>query len=644
MKPIASNKHKLFAAFIFIFCFGCIGESHAQERQTLDNYTRATLILDIAKYVNYDAGLDDLEKFRITVMDSDDDFYWPLARMAAERKTIQGIPVEVTLAPRPSMIKESQVVYLNSEDGYKIKEILWEIEGQNTLLVSEGYPFRESMINFLVVDGKPRFEANEQLMKEYGLSVDALFLAQAIKTQEDWEQLYEATDEELQVEKEITHQQELVILEQDSMIRSQVERLKELGSEIIARAKELENKNEALQAAEKELEQKNLAIAQREEEMKRQRGIIASQQMEVAEKAQVLMNQREEIRASEKVIAAREAQILENEERISLQLEAIQKQKLMIYAAILAMVLLLGLAYFIFVNYRNKKRANELLEVKNRKITAQRDEIEAQKVLAESQRDQIAYQKKHITDSIHYAQKIQSAILPSLELFTDALEHFVLYKPRDIVSGDFYWVDKIDQKQVIIAADCTGHGVPGAFMSMLGVTLLNEIILNRNILSPEKVLENLRAMVIDSLGQVGSDVELKDGMDMTVTVLDFEADKLYFAGANNPLYHIRNGVLTQYKGDKMPVAIHERMDDFRLVTIDMKKGDTFYTFSDGYVDQFGGPKQKKFLSKNFREALLKLQDLDMMAQGKRLDDIFEDYRDGIEQVDDVVVIGVRYAG
>jgi serine phosphatase RsbU (regulator of sigma subunit) len=131
-------------------------------------------------------------------------------------------------------------------------------------------------------------------------------------------------------------------------------------------------------------------------------------------------------------------------------------------------------------------------------------------------------------------------------------------------------------------------------------------------------------------------------MDMTVTLIDFEHDKLYFAGANNPLYHVRNGKLTQLKGDKMPVAIHERMDTFQRATIDLQKGDSFYTFSDGYVDQFGGPKQKKFLSKNFRKVLLEIQHLDMIDQGKKLDSIFEEYREGIEQVDDVVVIGVRY--
>jgi len=600
----------------------------AQDKQELDDNTRATLILDIAKYVEYNEAFDNQKNFTITVLDNDDSFYWPLERMAVERKFIQGKPILVNLVPRPGMLKEAQVIYFNSKNEYKIKEVLKQIEGWNTLLITEGYPFRESMINFVVVDGKPRFEANEEMMVEHGLSVDVLFLAHAIKTRDDWEQLYDVTDEELQEEKEVTRQQRVVIAEQDSMIQAQLARLRALGDEILKKEKELEEKIRTLLNRDRELTEKNRAIEQQEREIGIQKKTIADQQQEVAEQKTILAEQLMEIGQREELIAARDVQIRENEERIAFQLEAIQKQKLVIIAAIVALLLLLGLAYFIFVNYKNKKRANELLEEKNIKITAQRD--------------QIAYQKKHITDSIHYAQKIQRAILPSMELFTDEIDHFVLYKPRDIVSGDFYWVDKVDNKQVIIAADCTGHGVPGAFMSMLGVSLLNEIIRNRNILEPHKVLNNLRSMVIDSLGQGQVGTEVKDGMDMTVTVIDFDNDKLYFAGANNPLYHIRNGELTQYRADKMPVAIHEVMDQFNLVTVDLEKGDTFYTFSDGYVDQFGGPKQKKFLSKNFRTLLLEIQDMDMIDQGKRLDEVFEEYRADVEQVDDVVVIGVRY--
>lgn len=632
----------LSAGSIFCLLLACVSPANSQEQQEMNDNTRATLILDIAKYVEYDDSFDGMNSFSITVLDRNDQFYWPLERMAGERQFVQGKPIQVYLVPRPNMIKETQVIYVNSKNDYNLKEVLKAIEGSNTLLVTEGYPFKESMINFLVVDGQPRFEANEELMNEYGLKVDPLFLAQAIKTREDWEQLYEVTDEELQVEKEVTRQQRIVIAEQDSMIQAQIARLKALGEEILKKERELEEKIRLLLTKEGELETKNRQIDEKEKLIGEQQQEIRKQQEEVAAQSKVLKEQEQEITERESLIVERDTQIAEQDSQIRLQLEALQKQKIVIIAGIIALVLLLGLAYFIYINYRNKKRANALLEEKNVEITAQRDEIAQQKEIAESQRDQIAYQKKHITDSIEYAQKIQTAILPSLELFSDNIEHFVLYKPRDIVSGDFYWVDRVDHLQIIITADCTGHGVPGAFMSMLGVSLLNEIVHNRKTLAPQEILNNLRSMVIDSLGQHESGTEVKDGMDMTVTVIDFEKDKLYFAGANNPLYHIRNGELTIYKPDKMPVSIHEVMEEFHLDTIELKKGDTFYTFSDGYVDQFGGPKQKKFMSKNFKRVLLELQDLDMITQGKRLDEIFEEYRADVEQIDDVVVIGVRY--
>jgi serine phosphatase RsbU (regulator of sigma subunit) len=194
---------------------------------------------------------------------------------------------------------------------------------------------------------------------------------------------------------------------------------------------------------------------------------------------------------------------------------------------------------------------------------------------------------------------------------------------------------------VIIAADCTGHGVPGAFMSMLGVSLLNEIVLNEKITRPDEILNKLRDKIIEALKQEKEGV-IKDGMDMTVCVLDSQKSTLLFSGANNPLYHIRDGELNQIRGDKMPVAIHEVMNSFTLHEIQLEKGDTFYTFSDGYADQFGGPAQKKFLAKNFRKLLLEIQDKTMIEQGIHLDLSFETYRDDVEQIDDVVVIGVQY--
>lgn len=325
-----------------------------------------------------------------------------------------------------------------------------------------------------------------------------------------------------------------------------------------------------------------------------------------------------------------------------MQLEAIEKQRLFLYFVLLALLLVSFLGYYIYRGYKIKKEANIRLEDKNRTISLQKDEIEMQRDIAAAQRDQIAYQKKHITDSIMYAKRIQAALMPSLELFSDKLEHFILYKPLAIVSGDFYWVSSKDSQQVIISADCTGHGVPGAFMSMLGVTLLNEIVNGKQIFMPDQIIENLRQGVIKSLNQDIEEDTVKDGMDIAVCLVDFDKNILWFSGANCPLYLVRKGELAHYRGDKMPVAIHYRMQPYTLHKINIKKGDTFYIFSDGFADQFGGPKQKKFMSNQLKATLVEMQGKPMLEQGERLSEIFENWRGDNPQVDDVTFIGIRY--
>jgi len=178
-------------------------------------------------------------------------------------------------------------------------------------------------------------------------------------------------------------------------------------------------------------------------------------------------------------------------------------------------------------------------------------------------------------------------------------------------------------------------------MSMLGVSFINEIVVNKGIFQPDQILNNLRDDVIRSLKQTKEDGGVKDGMDMCVCLLDLDKKSLQFAGANNPLWLISGGELTEIKGDKMPVAVHEKMNPYTNHWVDLKKGDTFYIFSDGFVDQFGGPNQKKFLSKNFRKVLCALQGKSMLVQGAELDKAFEEWRKDVEQIDDVTVIGVR---
>ena len=605
------------------------------QKSVFDNSTRALYILDISKYVEWDDNIQNKADFIIGILGTNTDFYWELFNMAKTRQFIQNKPIKILLFRDINSIEKTHVLYVNIKEGFKIRQVLDKTKGNNTLVISEGYNFQESMLNFIVVGGEPRFEVNEQRLNEEKLKVSQLFLAQAVKTREDWEQLYKVTDEALTDEKEVTRQQKevidsqrLQIAEQEKMILEQEERLRALNDEIAKK--------------QTTLEQKVIILNRQERQIITQKDLIESQQEEVNKQNLIITDKQKEIDIRNGQISELDSLISSQKVIMFEQLKAIEKQRLLLYFAIIALVLVSGLVYYIYRGYRIKKEANIKLEEKNRLISAQKDEIQKQKEIAESQRDLIAYQKKHITDSIHYAKRIQTALLPSLELFSDEIEHFVLYKPRDIVSGDFYWVAKIDGKQVVIAADCTGHGVPGAFMSMLGVSLLNEIILNKKITQPDQILNILREYVIHSLKQAVETSGIKDGLDMCVCQIDFESNEMQFAGANNPLWIISDGQLNEIKGDKMPVAIHDNMPPFTNHIVNLKKGDTFYIFSDGYADQFGGPQQKKILNKNFKMLLQKVQGLPMLEQGTRIDGFFEEWRKELEQIDDVCVIGIRY--
>ena len=598
--------------YLLVLVFISLSASALFAQQGFTNETRALLILDISRYVNFDSATQESDEFLITLLDNDSNLFFDLEKLSKTRKEIQGKPIRISVCTTIEKLEPVQVVFLNRVDGFRIEDVINKIAGSNTLLISEGYPFRSSMINFVVIDGEPRFEANEELMIKEGLYVNELFLAQAIKSREDWESLYEVTEDELELEKSITEQQYFLIEQQQDQIRDQELLIRDNRRTLEALRSEIEDR-------ETEIEQKTKVLQVQESEIESQRSTIDAQITEVNQQSKILADQELSIRTKEEAISLKEEEIRRQDEKIVVQAEAIQTQKIIIWAVALALFLVFGLVYFIWRNYRNKKRANILLQ---------------------AQRDQIAYQKKHITDSIEYAKMIQTAILPSMELFTHQLEHFVLFKPRDIVSGDFYWAREIDGKYLIVTADCTGHGVPGAFMSMLGISLLNEIIISKEIIRPDLILNKLRDKIIEALKQEAGSI-IKDGMDMTICLFDRRTLQLQFSGANNPLYLVSEGLLTQIKGDKMPVAIHDLMDVFTLHKLKLKQGDSFYTFSDGFADQFGGPQRKKFLAKNFKNLLLSIQDLSMIEQGNRLDEVFTDYRREVEQIDDVVVIGVK---
>ncbi|MFI5164423.1 MAG: tetratricopeptide repeat protein [Bacteroidia bacterium] len=254
--------------------------------------------------------------------------------------------------------------------------------------------------------------------------------------------------------------------------------------------------------------------------------------------------------------------------------------------------------------------------------------------------EEIEAKNKDIIDSINYARRIQNAILPGEDEIKKAFPgSFVLYKPKDVVSGDFYWFAERGNKKFIAAVDCTGHGVPGAFMSMIGSALLSEIVNEKNISEPGKILDALREGVIKALKQTGAEGENKDGMDIALCVMD--GNKLQFAGANNPLWIISKNECKEIKADKQPIGIHTQTKAFTNHALDLKKGDNIYIFTDGYADQFGGEKGKKFKQKNLQQLLISISDKPLSEQKKIIDDTIENWKGNLEQVDDILVIGIK---
>ncbi|MBN2682859.1 MAG: tetratricopeptide repeat protein [Bacteroidales bacterium] len=327
------------------------------------------------------------------------------------------------------------------------------------------------------------------------------------------------------------------------------------------------------------------------------------------------------------------------------------------------------IAIIVYRNFRAKRKdnqllsqqkeeivkKNEILNQQNEEILAQRDEIEAQRDLATEQRDKISSQNREITDSILYAKKIQQALFVNGEEFSKILpKSFLFYKPRDIVSGDFYFAVKKGNKTILAVADCTGHGVPGAFMSVLGLSFLNDLVNEKGIERPNVILNQLREMLIvalkqqDSLieGSTNNSVSIKDGMDMAVVCIDEKNKQLEYAGANSPLYFIRKGKtqIEIIKPDNMPVGIYYGdVKSFSNNTVNISIGDTFYLFTDGFADQFGGPSPegKKFKYKMFRHLLSWLSTRKMVEQLPALETTLKEWQGKHPQVDDILVLGFR---
>ncbi len=311
-----------------------------------------------------------------------------------------------------------------------------------------------------------------------------------------------------------------------------------------------------------------------------------------------------------------------------------EKQKTIIALLVAGALLVLGFLFFVYRSLHLTRKQKQTIEIHNQETELQK------KIIEEKQKD--------ILDSINYAKGIQESILPTENEIENILSNsFVLYKPKDIVSGDFYFIESINtnEKEKLIgfaAADCTGHGVPGAFMSILGVNILRQSLSNREVNNPAQALDFLNKNLNIALRQHSREQTIRDGMDIAFCVLNQKTNELYYAGAYNPLWIVKNdSSFLEIKSDKQPIGNFPNQKPFTNHTIKLEKGDIVYLFTDGYADQFGGPKGKKFKYLQMQQLLIAIHNKPMNEQKKILEDTINNWKGNLEQVDDILVLGVR---
>lgn len=611
---------------------------YGETRLLAQGYTdekRAQYLFFIAQQIAWPYDVR-FEEFKLGVYGQEDELMAELEKVRQKTPNIHNKPVKLINISKPGEAANLQVLFIHHRSGGKLDVLVELCHFNSVLLVSEGYHFQESMVSLLVEDGRLRYTINEEMLDSANFKPKSGFVAMALKSRKQWEKQYK---------------------EQFKMLEEVVLRTKELRQVIRDQERKIDTQTKKLVTLNEEISEKLRILEERQQR-------IDEQEKAITDQKQVLGNQKNNIIEQAKKIKAQQG-------ILSDQLKRIKTQRLILILSIISLILVSGLGIVIYRGYKHKKRTNMLLQKKNDKIMLQNAEILQQKEEIETQRDhieeqrdaimkqheitleqrdklaaqneEIMKQQKEITDSIYYARRIQTALLPPEAALNKSLpEHFILNKPRDIVSGDYYWMTQKENKTIIVAADCTGHGVPGAFMSMLGIAFLTEIVNEDDDLAAHDILNQLRDRVIYSLHQTGEIGEQKDGMDMALCIIDKKSQTLEFSGAYNPLYLIRNNELIVVKADKMPVAIHLRKDQsFTRHTVKLQNNDTIYIFSDGYVDQFGGPRGRKFMSKRFKELLMSIQEQPMRKQCQVLDQTIEEWRGDIAQVDDILILGIR---
>jgi serine phosphatase RsbU (regulator of sigma subunit)/tetratricopeptide (TPR) repeat protein len=538
------------------------------------------------------------------------------------------------------------VVYLRKYDIYNASEYSLESIG-NAKKSGDGKILENCYKTYSsVLQAADDYQSAMDYFKNHLALRDSLLVEKRISEQN----ILQTTAEFEKIEKETTLQ--LADEELKNMLLKQLK----LEAEKAEKDLELLNKEKELAKSEKEMAIQTLLL-----ERQKRNALLKEQQIKSLEhdkEVQSLILKQKESEQKEKQKEIELLQIQNEKSKITIEKQQeIRKRFLWTFGSVL---IILALIVISLVSARRKnirlksqkkqiEQINDELNQQNEEIKSQKDFLEIANIQINEQKLEIEKKNEEITDSIKYAQRIQTAVLPPIDLITAGLsDFFIFYKPKDIVSGDFYWMKEIGENIIIAVADCTGHGVPGAFMSMLGIASLNELVTKVGFDDASIILDRLRKKVKKSLGQTGKLSEQKDGMDMVLMIIDKENMKLQYAGANNPMIVISEGKMNMVKPDRMPIGVYYNEKNFTNHILEIKKGDIVYAYSDGFQDQFGGEKGLKFYAKRFKNLLYEIHKEPQGKQQIILEETLAKWQSftdksgkTYEQVDDILVIGIK---
>ncbi len=674
--------------------------------QSLNEVIKSEYIVTFGKYIkgyNYNHG----DTFLVGYFGRNMAQYNAFIKFSKGKK-VKGRVVDVVKIRSLRKVEKirPQILFVAKDKCRETRKIYEHIKGKHILLVTDYCEDSKfSMMNFLPLL-YVRLQLNHALLEREGFKVPTVLASIAARYKEDWKTLFVFTEDSLKQEKEMVEKQQEVLDKLNKDIAKQKKELTLEQQEVKEKLALVDSLQKEITTKEKIIEKKENQLVKVIHDLKLKQQVLQKKEKENKIQQQILEEKISKVNKLEKILEKKKHILANQNEEISKQkkelssfAEKIEKQKLINSFIIILSVILVFFLVFVSYHYIHKRKANRLLAEQNAQILLQKEEIQAQaeqmeeknKLLQDlyeeiqkqadelfatnqqlsslnqelqQRKEQIELAHNELRSSIAYAERIQKSILPKNEnlklLVKDA---FLIYYPKDIVSGDFYWWIETEKKKYIAVADCTGHGVPGAFMSMLGITLLYNIIKTHPFLLPGEILNLLREGVIKALSQKSKNKQ-KDGMDIALLAMDKKSKDFEYAGANNPCYvvveknsqiHCKtncerikyfeeendNYVLIELRPDKMPIGIYEKMDNFSTITFSYDKDVLIYLFSDGYADQFGGERGKKFKYKSLKKLLLSLASYEMQKQKEIIEKTFVTWKGNNEQVDDVSILGVR---